>query len=221
MNGDFAMENERWDATESVLERIKHSCFAMHLLYRRRYFQAKKRLSLYDVPIIGLSAINSVLIAGGKDFVPAQILQITTCLLAVVVGIIQSIKNYFKIDESRESCLVTYKDLFRMFCEISMLLDQPRHWRGVDPQKYTIDKGNEYQAIMSQSLVLDDERSKRNPIYEDSVPYLTRSSGLSNLFRSGSTRNSTPTTSVVERSTSTTLEHPEPFEVGITSTINV
>ena len=139
-------------------------------------------MSYYDVPIIVFSALNSVLIAGGKDFVPADALQILTCLLAVIVGIIQALKNFFKIDENRENCLTAYKDLFRLFCEISLLLDQPRHTRGIEPRKYTIDKGNEYQAIMNKGILLDDDRTKRNPIYEDHHPYRPHRSGLSDLF---------------------------------------
>jgi hypothetical protein len=174
--------HSEWEAAETVLERIKHSCFAMHLLYRRRFLDAKRRLTYYDVPIIVFSALNSVLIAGGKDFVPADALQILTCLLAVIVGIIQALKNFFKIDENRENCLTTYKDLFRLFCEISLLLDQPRHTRGIEPRKYAIDKGNEYQAIMNKGIMLDDDRTKRNPIYEDHHPYRPHRSGLSDLF---------------------------------------
>jgi hypothetical protein len=179
---DHVELNSEWEATEGVLQRLKHSCFAMHLLYRRRFLEAKRKLAYYDVPIIVLSAINSVLIAGGKGFIPPQILQVMTCFLAVAVGIIQAVKNYFKIDENRESCLVSYKDLFKLFCEISLLLDQPRYSRGIDPRKYTIDKGNEYQTIMNKSMILDDNRAKRNPIYEDGNPYSAHRSGLSQLF---------------------------------------
>lgn len=175
--------DDDWEATEGVLQRLKHSCFAMHMLYRRRFFESKRRLAYYDVPIIGLSAVNSVLIAGGKDFIPSQTLQVLTCFLAVIVGIIQSVKNYFKIDENRENCLTTFKDLFKLFCELSIMLDQPRYARAVDPKKFTIDKGNEYQAIMSKAILLEDGRSKMNPIYEDDHPYTPHASGITKLFR--------------------------------------
>jgi len=174
--------DDEWASAEVVLGRLKHSCFAMHLLYRRRYIDSRRRLSFYDVPIIVFSAINSVIIAGGKDFIPADALQIMTCLLAVAVGIIQAIKNYFKIDESRESCLSTYKDLFSLFCEISLLLDQPREVREVEPRRYVADKGVEYRDIMDKSIILEDNRTKRNPIYEDNNPYVAGSSGLSSLY---------------------------------------
>jgi hypothetical protein len=140
-------------------------------------------MSYYDVPIIVFSSVNSVLIAGGKDFVPPDILQIVTCLLAVITGIIQALKNFFKIDENRENCLSTFKDLMKLFCEISFILDQPRATRGVEPRKFAQDKGNEYQTIMSKALILKDDKVRRNPIYEDTLPYHAGHSGLSQLFK--------------------------------------
>jgi len=177
------MDDSEWAACEGILERVKHSCFGMHLLYRSEFLRLKKRLSYYDVPIIVFSSLNSVLIAGGKDFIPADILQITTCLLAVLTGVIQALKNFFKIDENRENCLSTFKDLMRLFCEVSFVLDQPRASRSVEPKKFSIDKGNEYQSIMSKALVLKDDKVQRNPIYEDTLPYHPGPSGLSALFK--------------------------------------
>jgi len=177
------MDDCEWAACEGILERVKHSCFGMHLLYRSEFLRLKKRLSYYDVPIIVFSSMNSVLIAGGKDFIPADILQITTCLLAVLTGVIQALKNFFKIDENRENCLSTFKDLMRLFCEVSFVLDQPRTSRSVEPKKFSIDKGNEYQSIMSKALVLKDDKVQRNPIYEDTLPYHPGPSGLSALFK--------------------------------------
>lgn len=177
------MDNPEWAACEGILERVKHSCFGMHLLYRSEFLRLKKRLSYYDVPIIVFSSINSVLIAGGKNFIREDVLQITTCLLAVLTGVIQALKNFFKIDENRENCLNTFKDLMRLFCEVSFVLDQPRASRSVEPKKFSIDKGNEYQSIMNKALVLGDDKVQRNPIYEDTLPYHSAPSGLSALFK--------------------------------------
>jgi hypothetical protein len=176
------MESE-WDACEGILERVKHSCFGMHLLYRAEFLRLRSQMAYYDVPIILFSSMNSVLIAGGKDFVPADILQILTCLLAVLTGVIQALKNFFKVDENRENCLSTFKDLMRLFCDVSFMLDQPRVSRGVEPKKFCIDKGNEYQSIMNKALVLKDDKVQRNPIYEDTLPYHPAPSGLSSLFK--------------------------------------
>lgn len=161
----------QWEAAETVLTRVKHSCYKTHLLYRKRYLISRDRLVYYDVPIIVLSSVNSVFIAGAKNFMPLNIVEVTTCMLALTVGIIQALRTFFKVDENRENCLVTYKDLFRLFCELSIMLDQPRETRGVDPQKWMADKNAEYKEIMNKALVLEDNKSQNNPIYEDTHAY--------------------------------------------------
>lgn len=161
----------QWEAAETVLTRVKHSCYKTHLLYRKRYLISRDRLVYYDVPIIVLSSVNSVFIAGAKNFMPINIVEVTTCMLALTVGIIQALRTFFKVDENRENCLVTYKDLFRLFCELSIMLDQPRETRGVDPQKWMADKNAEYKEIMNKAIVLEDNKSQNNPIYEDTHAY--------------------------------------------------
>uniref|UniRef100_A0A2V0RBD7 VP11 n=1 Tax=viral metagenome TaxID=1070528 RepID=A0A2V0RBD7_9ZZZZ len=161
----------QWQAGEVVLERVKHSCYKTHLMYRQRYLLSRARLMYYDVPIIVLSSVNSVFIAGGSNFLREDIVNITTCMLALTVGIIQALKTFFKVDDNRENCLMTYKDLFRLFCELSIILDQPRITRGVDPQKFMADKNSEYKEIMNRAIVLEDPKSKQNPIYLDLHPF--------------------------------------------------
>uniref|UniRef100_A0A2V0RIG9 VP11 n=1 Tax=viral metagenome TaxID=1070528 RepID=A0A2V0RIG9_9ZZZZ len=160
----------QWTAAEVVLERVKHSCYTFHLQYRRRYLLARTRLAYYDIPIIVLSSVNSVFIAGGNTFMNAEAVYLITCMLALGVGIIQAVKTFLKVDENRENCLVTYKDLFRLFCELSIMLDQPRETRGVDPQKWMADKNSEYKEIMNKAIVLEDRRLRNNPIYDDLHP---------------------------------------------------
>jgi hypothetical protein len=164
--------NQQWEAAETILERIKHSCYRSHILYKHRYLASRDRLTYFDVPIIVFSSVNSVLIAGGKNFINEDIIEITTCMLALATGIIQALRTFFKVDENRENCLTAYKDLFRLFCEISIILDQPRQTRGVDPQKFMADKTSEYKEIMSRAIVLEYKKAERDPIYHDRHPWM-------------------------------------------------
>uniref|UniRef100_A0A2V0RBS2 VP11 n=1 Tax=viral metagenome TaxID=1070528 RepID=A0A2V0RBS2_9ZZZZ len=164
--------NQQWEAAEIILERIKHSCYRSHILYKHRYLASRDRLTYFDVPIIVFSSVNSVLIAGGKNFINEDIIEITTCMLALATGIIQALRTFFKVDENRENCLTAYKDLFRLFCEISIILDQPRQTRGVDPQKFMADKSSEYKEIISRAIVLEYKKAERDPIYHDRHPWM-------------------------------------------------
>jgi hypothetical protein len=159
-----------WDAYEDSLLRIKHSCFGMHELYRERYLIARSRMIYYDVPVIVLSAISSVFIAGGEGYLSKMVVQIATCVMSLLVGVIGSLKKFFRVDENRDQCLETYKDLFRMFCELSIMLDMPKEARPGDPQQYSTETANKYAEIMQRALVLEHNRVRRNPIYDDTRP---------------------------------------------------
>ena len=159
-----------WEPYEDSLIRIKHSCFAMHELYRERYLLARTRMVYYDVPIIVLSSVSSVFIAGGEAYLDKSTVQVLTCIMSLCVGIIGALKKFFRVDENREQCLETYKDLFRMFCELAIVMDMPSLTRPGDPQQYSTETASKYAEIMQRSLVLEGQRTKYNPIYDDHHP---------------------------------------------------
>ena len=142
----------------------------MHELYRQKYVVSRFRLLYYDVPIIVLSAVSSVFIAGAEGYLDKTVVQVTTCVMSLLVGVIGALKKLLKIDENREQCLETYKDLFRLFCELSMVLDMPPSTRPGDPQQYATETANRYSEIMQRSLVLEERRVMKNPIYDDTHP---------------------------------------------------
>jgi hypothetical protein len=111
--------------------------------------------------------MTSVFIAGAEEWLDPSIVKVLTCVTSLVVGVLGALKKFFKIDENRESCLETYKDMFRLFCELSMMLDQPPDSRGVDAQKYSTELANRYSEIMDRAIVLEDARTMENPIYND------------------------------------------------------
>ena len=164
------MEIHSWSPYEDSLIRIKHSCYCMHELYRQKYVVSRFRLLYYDVPIIVLSAVSSVFIAGAEGYLDKTVVQVTTCVMSLLVGVIGALKKLLKIDENREQCLETYKDLFRLFCELSMVLDMPPSTRPGDPQQYATETANRYSEIMQRSLVLEERRVMKNPIYDDTHP---------------------------------------------------
>lgn len=162
--------SEQWSGPEVILLRIKASAMTFHEQYRKAYLAFRHRLMYFDIPIIVFSSVNSVLIAGGKNFLPPDVIEITTCMLALVTGIIQALRTFLKIDETRENCLVTYKDLFRLFCEISTILAQPLRSRSVDAQKFMLDKIAEFKEIIDKAVILE-EKTKSNPIYLDGMSW--------------------------------------------------
>jgi hypothetical protein len=119
--------------------------------------------------------------------------------MSLLTGVIGALKKFFRVDENREQCLETYKDLFRMFCELSIMLDMPESARPGDPQQYSTDAANKYAEIMQRAMVLEHGRVRKNPIYDDTKPFEERKkkSVLERIM--SRTRSSSPQASPTER----------------------
>lgn len=157
-------ELNAWIGVEPVLVKLKQSCLALHKRYKDEYTLAKSRQKFYDVPIIVLSGVNSILIAGAQSYLDATYVTLATCFLSLVVSIIQSLKTFFRVDERRDNMLSTNKDLFRLYVVMSVTLDQPSSLRGIEPKRFLMDNYSEYQKILDKASVIN---VGDDPIYED------------------------------------------------------
>ena len=124
-----------WRGVSRSLKRLKDSCKVQHKYYVTKYMEYRRLRVWYETPVIIFSGINSVLIAGGNGFINAEIVNIMTCMLALVVGIIQSVRTFLRVDSTAEDCLTTYRDLFRLYRDLVIMLDLPISARKVDPER--------------------------------------------------------------------------------------
>lgn len=155
-----------WVGVNKSLKRLKDSCKTQHRLYVNAYLEYRRLRVWYETPVIVFSGINSVLIAGGNGFIKPEIVNIMTCMLALVVGIIQSVRTFLRVDSSAEDCLTTYRDLFRLYRDLVIMLDLPVSARKVDPDKFLQDKKAEYDKIMDSANILGSFQ-KSIAIYDD------------------------------------------------------
>lgn len=160
--------NNKWLETEPVLIRIKNSAYATHMLYEKHYLSIRDSLKYYDVPIIVISTLNGIFIAGAKEYIDAGIVNVLTCLMSLMVGMIQSLKTFFKVDERRENALSTHKDMFKLYCDLSRTIDIGASNRNINPERYLEDVFQEYMRINDKAIVI---KNKRNPIYLDTHPF--------------------------------------------------
>jgi len=152
-DGDDEISRE-WRGVSRPLKKLRSSCLTQHKLYVQEYMKYRNLRVWYETPVIIFSGMNSVLIAGGSGFIRADIVNIMTCMLALIVGIIQSVRTFLRVDSTAEDCLTTYRDLFSLYRDLSIILDLPISSRLVDPNKYLQDKKAAYDQIMDKAGVL-------------------------------------------------------------------
>jgi hypothetical protein len=157
-------DDDPWSAVEPILEKIMHSSLKFHLAYKREYIASSGVRAHYGVFIILGSGVNSIFIAGGNNFISPYVITIMTCLLSLLTGLVQSLRTFFKVDEKVDNCLITSKDLFKLYCDIQFMLGQPSPSRKVDADKFQTDVTSHYLQIMDNAVTLPN--GKDNPIYE-------------------------------------------------------
>lgn len=162
---DLDSVDTAWASVTPHLSRIMKSCHVFLLLYKKEGMKLQGTRAYYEIPIIVLSAVNSVFIAGGEAFLSAHIVKAMTIVVSLLIGIIQGLRTFMKVDETAEQCITTYRDLFRIYENISAVLTNTHNHRGVEPEKFLYDTRSSYIQCIDNSVPLPG--GKTNPIYLD------------------------------------------------------
>ena len=140
---------------EKVLEGIRQNSIIMSEEHKKKYINLKKQLRYFKVPIIVLSAINSVVSIGLPPYIEQQNISVLTCLLALTCGIICSVELYFGINANMEKELTSSKDFYLLSVEIYKILTLDAEHRTIDGTTFLNEKYKEYtQLIIDSNIVV-------------------------------------------------------------------
>ena len=104
-------EEKEWsDDIENVLGKIRENCIMMSNYHKTRYYYFKGLLKYFRIPTIILSAANSVFSVGLQPYMQQETISLITCMIALFVGIINSVELFLAIQSTMEQELTTSKD---------------------------------------------------------------------------------------------------------------
>ena len=138
---------------ESILERIRQNCNHQKRVSTKLYLSYKRRLALYKIPVIVISAINSVTSVGLVRYCPQHIISATTCVLSLVVGVIGSVQMYLQLEVNQELALISSKDFYNLSIDIHKTLSLNREHRSLSGKEYLDDIYTKFVSINDKSLV--------------------------------------------------------------------
>tara|TARA_R110000737_G_scaffold323151_1_gene335693 strand:- start:917 stop:1498 length:582 start_codon:yes stop_codon:yes gene_type:complete len=148
------MNNEEWTSDqETVLEKIRENALQRNRIYKRLYLSYKGQLARYKIPIIVLSAFNSVFSVGAEKYLPQHIISGVSCLISLFVGIIGSIQMYLQIEANMESSLSSSRDYYNLAIDIYKVLTLKRDHRLIDGKTYLDKVYNDYVTMTEKSLI--------------------------------------------------------------------
>ncbi len=139
---------------EVILEGIRQNCIIMTEEHKKRYINLKSQLRYFKVPIIILSAINSVTAIGLQPYIAQQNISVLTCLLALTCGIVGSVELYLGINTNMEKELTSSKDFYLLSVELYKVLALKPEHRTTDGNDFLNEKYKEYVQLITDSNIV-------------------------------------------------------------------
>ena len=139
---------------EVILEGIRQNCIIMTEEHKKRYINLKSQLRYFKVPIIILSAINSVTAIGLQPYIAQQNISVLTCLLALSCGIVGSVELYLGINTNMEKELTSSKDFYLLSVELYKVLALKPEHRSIDGNDFLNEKYKEYIQLITDSNIV-------------------------------------------------------------------
>jgi hypothetical protein len=154
--------SKQWsDDIENVLGKIRENCIMMSNYHKMRYYNFKSLLKYFRIPTIILSAANSVFSVGLQPYMGQETISLITCMIALFVGIINSIELFLAIQSTMEQELTTSKDFYILSIDIYKMILLNRNHRSIDGKTFLDDKYSIYCKLFEGSQLMNKEINDR------------------------------------------------------------
>ena len=107
---------------ETVLEEIRQNSVNQSIIHKKKYFFYKQLHFRIRIPTIILSSIGSVASVGLQAYLSQTHVSAITCLISLLVSMINSIELFLKINENQEIELETSKHFYNLATDIHKIL---------------------------------------------------------------------------------------------------
>lgn len=136
---------------ENILESLRLNAVYMSRSHKKKYFRYKELSNYFRVPTIVLSAFASVIAVGSEPYLKQQHISGITCLVSMLVGILNSIELYLKLQEAVELELDKSKKWYELASGIYKVLNLDADHREGLPQQVLTQFYNEYILLFQES----------------------------------------------------------------------
>lgn len=169
----------KYNDIEGVLDKLRQNSSILANYHRKRYLVLKARLKYYRVPIIVISAVNSVGAVSLQPFLGQTYISLLNMFLSLLVGIIGSIEMFLQINRELESSLVNQKEFYILSCDIYKYLALEKINRITDERIFLGETYTRYIKLIETSYTL---KKKINDNLQDELT--SKMSSLTNVSSS-------------------------------------
>lgn len=158
---------------DKILDRIRSNSAILASYHRKRFIVLKARLRLYRIPIIVISALNSVGAVSFQNFIEQKYISLINMFLSLIVGIISSIELFNQISAQMEVELVGSKDFYVLSIDIFKYLSLDKSKREIDEKIFLSDTWTRYTKLIETSYLLKkkvEDKLAELPDHPASIP---------------------------------------------------
>lgn len=150
------MADDWTDDIEEILSMVRQNCIDMYKYHLCRYFQYKKVLPIFRVPVLILNALNSVFSVGLQPYMEQSLISVLNCLISLIATLINSIEMYMGIQKSMETEMSSSQGFYILSIGIYKMLTLSRENRDVSGKQYLMECYNTYSELVRNSKLIKD-----------------------------------------------------------------
>ena len=143
------MDTDWSEDIELILNKIRINSLKLAEYHRRNYLNLKDKIKYFRIPVLVLSAINSVFSVGLSAFIAQSVVSVLNCLISLVCGIIVSVELFLQVQSRMDSSNTHSKDFYILTVDIFKTLSLERSNRKCEAHSYMEEK---YAALLSVHL---------------------------------------------------------------------
>ena len=146
-------DTEWSDDIEAILKNVLENCSLISEHHKKEYTELQERLKYFKVPVIVISAVNSVFSFALLAWFSQKTTTSINCFLSLICSIISSIELYLNIAKRSDIELISYKNYYLLSIKINSVLKLDKVNRIQEPKSFLSEIIHEYNSLFNESNV--------------------------------------------------------------------
>jgi hypothetical protein len=168
------------DDVEDLCRSIETNTASLSEIHKANYLMLTEQQKYFKIPIIVLSACNSIMAVGLSQYVSQDVTSSINCILSLICSVIASIELYIALQKRIEVELTSYRAYYMLSVKINNCLKLEReHRQETNGVHFLTEVENEYKALFNDALVcksgIDDKLISPDLYVRNPAIYKTKS----------------------------------------------
>jgi len=141
---------------EKLLSEVRENCITLNKYHLLRYYKYKQSLPCFKIPVLVLSAVNSVFSVGLQPYMRQSLISVLNCIVSLIITLINSIEMYMGIQKSMESEMLSSQGYYILSIDIYKTISLKRENRDTAGKQYLTECYNKYEELIKKSKLIKD-----------------------------------------------------------------